>query len=460
MLFTVWSFLACAATSVIAAPTPLVPIHRVSKRASNGGYIVKFKDGAVPHANRRKWIDNQLNKASLDPLTHEQIATLKVGWRSDVFDGFSGKLSEEAINAFRATGDVDFVAEDGKAWTTGITTQTDATWGLQRLSQQAPLNTQNDKGQGFTYTYDDSAGNGVDIYIVDTGVQIDHPEFEGRARFAQTFGNGVPGQDINGHGTHVAGIAASKSFGVAKKGNIIAVKVMSDDGTGDSSNIIAGINFAVGQAFSTDAKRSSVINISIISDGTPALDAAVANAVKLGIHVVVGAGNDGKDNADSSPARSPSAITVGSTNIKDVKSSFSNFGKVDIFAPGEDILSTFPGNKVQVLSGTSMSTPFISGLVAYLIALEGDKLPADMKTRIQGLGSQGLIAAIPGGTINDLAFNGVKSPAPTTTTPAAPSPSAPKLPYNDSQKQKVISAVDGLISMFKTLSDAAAKTAI
>ena len=116
MIFTIWSiwsFLACAATSVIAAPapTPLVPIHRVSKRASNGGYIIKFKDGAVNQANRRKWIDNQLHKAGLDPLTDNQVGTLKVGWRSDVFDGFYGHLSKEAIDAFMATGDVEFVAE-------------------------------------------------------------------------------------------------------------------------------------------------------------------------------------------------------------------------------------------------------------------------------------------------------------------------------------------------------------
>lgn len=111
MLFTVWSFLVCVATFVIAAPTPLVPIHRVSKRASSGGYIVKFKQGAVPHANRRKWIDNQLRKAGLDPLTDGQVRNLKVGWRCDVFDGFSGQLSEEAIKAFSATGDVEFVAE-------------------------------------------------------------------------------------------------------------------------------------------------------------------------------------------------------------------------------------------------------------------------------------------------------------------------------------------------------------
>jgi len=452
MIFTIWSFLACAATSVIAAPTALVPIHRVSKRAFNGGYIVKFKDGAVPRANRRKWIDNQLHKAALDPLTDKQVETLKVGWRSDVFDGFSGQLSKEAINAFVATGDVEFVAEDGEARITDITTQTNATWGLQRLSQKAPLTNQNANGQDFTYTYNDSAGAGVDIYIVDTGVQVDHPEFEGRVRFAQTFGNGAVGQDINGHGTHVAGIAASRSFGVSKKSNIIAVKVMGDDGRGDISNIIAGINFSVAQAFKTSVKRPSVINISIISDGTPALDSAVTSAVNLGIHVVVGAGNDNKDDSNSSPARTPAAITVGATNIKDVKSSFSNFGKVDVFAPGENILSTYPGSKTQVLSGTSMSTPFITGLVAYLIASDGDMRPADMKTRIQGLGTQGIITSIPVGTLNEFAFNG----APQSQTSSSP-PS--KLPYNDSQKQQVISAASGLISIVNALSKAAAKAA-
>jgi len=448
MLFTIWSFLACAATFVIAAPTPLVPIHRVSKRASGGGYIVKFKHGAVPHANRRKWIDNQLHKAGLDPLTDIQVGNLKVGWRSDVFDGFSGQLSKEAIDAFRATGDVEFVAEDGEARVTGFTTQVNATWGLQRLSQKARLNDQNDGDGKFVYAYDDSAGEGVDIYIVDTGVQVDHPEFEGRARFAQTFGEGVPGVDRHGHGTHVAGIAASKSFGVAKKSNIVAVKVMGDDGHGDTSNIIAGINFAVSQAYKSKVKKSSVINISIISDGTPALDEAVTNAVGLGIHVVVGAGNDNKDSADFSPARTPSAITVGATNIKDTRSSFSNFGKIDVFAPGENIRSTFPGSTTMVLSGTSMSTPFISGLVAYLVALDGDTPPANMKTRLRGLSSQGIINSIPSGTSNQFAFNGA---------PPQILASSPQLPYSDSQKQQVISAANGLISVFKSLSDAAAK---
>jgi hypothetical protein len=120
MFFTTWTFLVCAATSVIAVPTQLVPIHRVSERALNRGYIVKFKNGTVPYANRRSWIDNQLKKASLTPLTNAQVETLKVGWRSDVFDGFAGQLSEEAINAFTATGDVEFVSEGEILISTGI----------------------------------------------------------------------------------------------------------------------------------------------------------------------------------------------------------------------------------------------------------------------------------------------------------------------------------------------------
>jgi len=288
----------------------------------------------------------------------------------------------------------------------------------------------------------------VDVYIVDTGVQVDHPEFEGRARFAQTFGEGVPGIDRHGHGTHVAGIAASKSYGVAKKSNIIAVKVMGDDGRGDTSDIISGINFVIGQAFKSKVKKPSVINISIISDGTPALDEAVANAVGLGIHVVAGAGNDSMDSRGFSPARAPTAITVGATNIHDTKSSFSNFGKIDVFAPGENIRSTFPGNTTEILSGTSMSTPFVSGLVAYLIALDGDTLPANMKTRVRGLSSQGIINSVPTGTSNQFAFNGAPHQTLTSLSP---------LPYNDSEKQQVISAANGLISLFKTLSDAAAK---
>lgn len=411
---------------------------------------MKFKPGAVERDNRKNWIHNQLRKNNVAPLSTVEEDTLSTAWRTDIFDGFSGTLNDDAINVFRASKDVEYIVENGAAWLSTATSQNNAPWGLQRLSQQQPLGRSDDSSTNFVYNFDDSAGQGVDIYIIDTGIQADHPEFGGRARFAQTFGNGQPGVDVHGHGTHVAGIAASQTYGVAKNANIIGVKVMSDSGRGDTSNIIAGINFAVGQAFQSNTRRPSIINISIISNQTPALDEAVSNAVSLGIHVIVGAGNDGIDASGFSPARSTSVITVGAININDEKASFSNIGNaVDIFAPGENILSLAPGSSTQVLSGTSMATPFVSGLAAYLMALEGDSTPASMRARIMGLSSQGIIKQMPAGTVNELAWNGA----------VIPQPPAPVSNINDNaaaiQRQTILNAVDGVVDIIRALSDAA-----
>jgi cerevisin len=242
------------------------------------------------------------------------------------------------------------------------------------------------------------------------GVRTTHTEFGGRATFGKSFGDGVPGQDIQGHGkscqvkkrvlvltfiigTHVAGIAASALHGVAKSANIIAVKVMEDDGTGSGSNIISGINFVV-QAVA-QSSRPSVINMSITTPGSRAIDEAVANAVSFGIHVVVAAGNESKDAGDDSPARSSAVIAVGATDISDSKASFSNFGPdVNIWAPGVGIISlgTASDTAVKTLDGTSMACPFVTGLVAYFLALEGTMSPLSMKQRLRSLTTSGIIS--------------------------------------------------------------------
>lgn len=196
-------------------------------------------------------------------------------------------------------------------------------------------------------------------------------------------------------GTHVAGIAAGATHGVANKANIIAVKVMGDDGSAPASDIIAGINFAAVSAGRSG--RPSVINLSITTPASQALDSAVSNAVSLGVHVVVAAGNDNKDATADSPARAGAAITVGATDINDQRASFSNFGPpVDVWAPGVGIisLSNQEDDELKTLDGTSMATPFVAGLVAYLIGLEGNISPPDMKARIQGLSVDGIISGL------------------------------------------------------------------
>jgi cerevisin len=182
---------------------------------------------------------------------------------------------------------------------------------------------------------------------------------------------------------------------VAKSANIIAVKVMGDDGTGSGSDIISGINFVVQAVASSN--RPSVINLSITTPGSQAIDEAVANAVSFGIHVVVAAGNENTDAGEDSPARSSSVIAVGATDINDKRASFSNFGPdVNIWAPGVGIISlgNADDNAVKTLDGTSMASPFVTGLVAYFLALEGNMSPLSMKEKLRSVTTDSVISGL------------------------------------------------------------------
>ncbi|KAG9055957.1 subtilisin-like serine protease [Serendipita sp. 407] len=412
--------------------------------------IVRFHAARVASDSRRDWINNQLNKASLPPLNDIQVSSLKTGWDTGIFDGFAGQFTPEAARAFAASADVAYVVPDFRTKISDITVQNNAPWGLQRISQPDRIAGGDPSQSTFTYTFDDSAGEGVDIYVLDTGVRISHVDFGGRATFGATFSRGVPGQDIEGHGTHVAGIAAGAVHGVAKSANIIAVKVMDDDGTGATSNIIAGINFVATNVATTN--RPSIINLSITTPASQAIDAACAAAVSRGIHVIVAAGNENVDAAQTSPARSESVISVGATDINDNAASFSNFGQtVDIFAPGVSIISL--GNEaddaIKTLDGTSMAAPMVSGLVAYLITLQQQNVsPPQMKVSLQNLASKGKILGLRPDTINHLAFNGAG-----TGFGAPPSEPGPAI----LQQQGVISSIDNMVSAFSALTATVAR---
>jgi cerevisin len=404
MLAAAFSALALVA-SVLAAPAPMVPVTRtINGRSIPNSYIVKIKASSdIPVENRGKWLNNVLARGD---ASVQDPDSLKLKWSKNIFDGISGTFDKNAINALRASPDVDYIVEDSVMFTSEVLQQSNAPWGLARLAQDGPLADQNPRQLNFKYTFDGTAGEGVDIYVVDTGIRTTHKDFGGRAQFLASFGSGVPGQDLNGHGTHVAGTCAGAILGVAKKANIFAVKVMADNGSGATSDIISGV-VAAAQA-AQKSGRPSVINMSIGGPVNRALDAAVDNAVGTGVHVVVAAGNESQDANNSSPARSSTVITVGAVNINDQLAGFSNTGSpVDILAPGQDILSAGfdADDSVRNLSGTSMASPHIAGLAAYLLALEGQKSPADLKARIQGLGQNNIIRGVPGNTKNDLASN-------------------------------------------------------
>ncbi|TPX65674.1 hypothetical protein SpCBS45565_g05030 [Spizellomyces sp. 'palustris'] len=256
--------------------------------------------------------------------------------------------------------------------------QVNPPWGLDRIDQRAyPLD-------GRYQSYPDSGGEGVDIYIVDTGININHEDFEGRAVWGTTTrSDNASDFDDNGHGSHVAGIAGSKTYGVAKKARLIAVKALDADGHGPYSELIEGLQWVARNAPQTGNK--SIVNLSIQGEVSQALNGAVTGLLDLGIHVVSASGNRGQDACGFSPAAittNTSAISVGAVDDSDTEPGFSNYGDcVSIMGPGVRILSVNAdsNNETRVMSGTSMAAPHVSGVLAILLAgaAAGNGIPTD-----------------------------------------------------------------------------------
>lgn len=234
------------------------------------------------------------------------------------------------------------------------------------------------------YVSASQGGSGVLVYVLDSGVQVSHADFGGRAKWAASFfpeEGDMPVDDI-GHGTHVAGIIAGRTYGAAKHTQVRAVKVFSSKKAGTNAIVIAGLQWAVkdaakhaAEAEADDGKafRGAVINMSLGSGFSLAVNDATDAAILAGVHIVVAAGNANVDACDFSPASAPHAITVGASTIVDEKAGFSNWGAcVDVLAPGQGILSTWIGasdKEFRVQDGTSMAAPYVAGLAAYFLSI-------------------------------------------------------------------------------------------
>ncbi|PFH47791.1 hypothetical protein AMATHDRAFT_6423 [Amanita thiersii Skay4041] len=382
MRFSVFALLALFAAPGIAGPTPLRDVLKYSG-STTGKYLVKLKSTASKAA-----LINQIRANAT--ITHD--------WT--LLNGFAGHLDEHSLNILRASDDVERISEDGIMHT--MTVQTDATWGLQRISNSAPIPSTDPSALTYDYTYT-ATGSGVDIYIVDTGIFIQHTQFGGRARWGTAVGS-YNQSDGNGHGTHCAGIAAGSQFGVAKQASLIAVKVLSDLGTGSIADIVTGLDWVQSQVQSSG--RPSVVSMSLGGGLSLTLNDAVASLTGSGIHVAVAAGNSNVDCDFTSPASEPTAITVGATQIDDYRAGFSNYGRfLDVFAAGNYVISSFIGSTTATkpLSGTSMATPHVAGMIAYIISRDGNSSPADMSSKIAAQALKNALSDVPDGTVNYLA---------------------------------------------------------
>lgn len=288
--------------------------------------------------------------------------------------------------------------------------QPNSPWGISRVSTRTKLG-----APPYSYTYrDDVAGSGTVAYVIDTGINNKHVEFEGRAQKGPKFvsDNVSNDEDVHGHGTHCAGTIASRAYGVAKKANVVGVKVFGDrTGTAQTSDIIKALEWVISDISAKGMGGRAVVNLSLGGPPSDALDAAVASTVHKGVVVCVAAGNEPED-IQESPAREPLAITVGATDIKDQLAKFSSYGKfVDILAPGVDILSCWTGGptSTKTISGTSMATPHVGGVACCLLSdptlAGGQATTYDVMSKILILADKNKITGTDARTVNALLHN-------------------------------------------------------
>ncbi|MFK3734976.1 S8 family peptidase [Streptomyces sp. NPDC088090] len=360
-----------------------------------GSYIVTLDESAPAETARGRAVPGKFG------------ATIKRTYTSAV-NGYAIELSEAQARKLAADPAVKSVVQN-RVFTVDGTQPSPPSWGLDRIDQKAlPLNQ--------SYTYPDSAGQGVTAYIIDTGVRISHSDFGGRASNGyDAIDNDNTAQDGHGHGTHVAGTVAGSSYGVAKKAKIVGVRVLDNSGSGTTDQVVAGIDWVT-----RNAVKPAVANMSLGGGVDTVLDQAVRNSIAAGITYAVAAGNDSSNASNYSPARVTEAITVGSTTSTDARSSFSNYGTVlDIFAPGSSITSSWNSSDTatNTISGTSMATPHVAGAAAVWLGANPTATPAQVSTALTTAATPNVVTNPGTGSPNKLLLVGGGTTTPPPTGP-------------------------------------------
>lgn len=302
--------------------------------------------------------------------------------------------------------------------------QSNPSWGLDRIDQRTlPLSN----------SYDDAnnTGSNIPVYIVDTGIYAAHVDFENRVTSGFTVISDNRGSsDCNGHGTHVAGTVGGKRFGVAKTVTLVPVRVLDCNGSGTYSGVIAGLDWI---AANHPAGVAAVVNMSLGGAASSSVDIAVNNLINRKISVVVAAGNSNADACRYSPARVAAALTIGATQSNDARASYSNFGTcLDLFAPGSAIPSAWIGSTTatSTISGTSMASPHVAGIVARLLASSPSLSPSQIDTILKSGATANVVSNAGSGSLNLLSYSLISSDGTVTVpddgTVTEPAPTKPK----------------------------------
>ncbi len=366
-----------------AAPAPLLGTHNAEVVA--GHYIVVLDDAAT---------DGRVQGVAATATAAG--GTVRFTY-THALKGFSAALPAGALAAVRAASGVKYVEADSAVHATARQTPTPS-WGLDRVDQRSlPLNSK--------YSYVNSAGSGVDAFIIDTGIRFSHTDFGGRATSGFDAVDGGSADDCNGHGTHVSGTVGGTKYGIAKSVSLIGVRVLDCSGSGTYAQVIAGVDWVT-----ANHSGPSVANMSLGGGFDQSLNNAVTNSINSGVVYAIAAGNSGANACNYSPASTPLAITVGATSINDARPSFSNYGTcLDIFAPGENITSDWNSSDTatNTISGTSMASPHVAGAAALYLGLNPGATPQQVRDAMVNKATDGKVTNPGTGSPNKLLFSKV-----------------------------------------------------